>query len=964
MSVTVDQFPEFFHALHGYEPFPWQSRLARLVHDDDWPDCIDLPTASGKTACIDIAVFVLACHAQRDASSRTVGRRIYFTVNRRVIVDEAYDRAKTIAEKLRDADAGILKLVADELRSIGGDTRLPLDIALLRGGTFRDRAWARSIVQPMVICTTADQLGSRLLFRGYGTSDSMKPIHAALTACDSLILLDEAHITRALSQTLKLVQRYRQLHDHTPTLRFVQMTATPHQSNRRFTLDERDRQHPVLASRLQAPKPARLVKLQKKASLVDEVVRIALGEALADGRKAVGIIVNRVNTARKIHAQIAAKFPDHTHLVIGRMRPIDRDALQQQLRTTVGPDRPPILDRTVFVIATQCLEVGADYDFDALVTECASIDALRQRFGRLNRKGRTVSVFAAILTNDDSLNNDDPIYANALLNTWHWLSEKKNDHGCIDFGIDAFQKLWNETNDDQRAEMLSPSSDAAVLLPAHLDLLCQTGPTPEPDPDVSYFIHGPKHDNREVHVAWRADLGENHDLWTDVVSLLPPISPECMPVPLHELRHWMTNNNHRRETPADADVPVIAPEESDQPTDECRLVLIYRGKNHVFVTNNPQDLRPGDTVVLPVRSFAWETLGHIPNAPTNAAFKQHQQSASNHHDPRQTPDELLTQLNAIDIAELAYEQARRLRIIRVHPAIHPELPEPLRTYAASSPEAFMRKSDIRQHLGKLAIGFNSGPDEIDHPAGGLLLRFNTLLPENDPLRQPDLADDDGEDLSIESSTEITLDQHTTHVTENVRHACNQLRLDSFANVLESAAQLHDLGKADIRFNAMLAGLTPFEAMIRPRLLAKSGKRLLSNTEREQARQRAALPKSFRHEMLSTQLAEHLYDGLVTDNSLDRNLLLHLVAAHHGHARPFAPVVIDTANDETRSIVIPELNVNVTPETRRAWIEPHRLDSGIPERFWKLTRTHGWWGLAWIEAILRIADQQASASEQQ
>jgi len=109
-------------------------------------------------------------------------------------------------------------------------------------------------------------------------------------------------------------------------------------------------------------------------------------------------------------------------------------------------------------------------------------------------------------------------------------------------------------------------------------------------------------------------------------------------------------------------------------------------------------------------------------------------------------------------------------------------------------------------------------------------------------------------------------------------------------------------------------------------------------------------------MLSMQMAEAANSKPPEDDELHQ-LMLHLIASHHGHGRPFAPVCVDEKP--------PDVNVDgvtLAASQRQASIPAHRLDSGVAERFWKLTRHYGWWGLAYLEAILRLADHAASAAE--
>jgi CRISPR-associated endonuclease/helicase Cas3 len=210
--------------------------------------------------------------------------------------------------------------------------------------------------------------------------------------------------------------------------------------------------------------------------------------------------------------------------------------------------------------------------------------------------------------------------------------------------------------------------------------------------------------------------------------------------------------------------------------------------------------------------------------------------------------------------------------------------------------------------------------------------------------------DAGQDESLVSMP-VSLHTHLQDVSKSVEAFADAL-VDSsgIRQSLIDAAKAHDCGKADPRFQALLHGGDPIAAQFAPRLLAKGAARRQSPQGRRAQWARSGLPDDFRHELVSMLLARQ--DPEISQD----DLALHLIASHHGRCRPYAPVVEDNGADLSYN------GWRVTQQ-QRSTEAAHSLDSGVTSRFWKLTRRYGWWGLAYLEALLRLGDWKASKEEE-
>ena len=959
--MTAIDFAAFYHAVHDVKPFPWQADLAARVLEAGWPDGVDVATGLGKTSLLDIAVFVAAmgCPEVRR-------RRIFFVVDRRVIVDQAYLHAERLRDRLAGAESGVLGDIARRLRehaAPGHGDVAPVALTRMRGGLTWESRWMDRPDQVGIVVGTVDQIGSRMFFRAYGSSTRMAPIDAALTGTDSLVFLDEAHLAEPFTRTVTDAIS-RTPHTLSVPPRLVALSATHAATDGDvYRLDvTAHRDHPEAGRRLGAAKELHLVEVPAKTPAPAAMAAMAF-DLVDDDHRVIAIFANTVATARAVHSEInrlrandqESDADADAALFLGRNRPYDRDRISAAWLDRIGADRTGPPARPIFVVTTQTLECGADIDVDAMVTENASWDALVQRIGRVNRRGHAATP-APVLVVSTGGKRDDPVYGQAAKLTWAALAASVEPvpwkaHGIRrSTGLDVSPLALGQLTPLIAKDAYAPSPRTPLLLSPTLEAWAHTAPRPDADPPLEAFLHGIDTPRQMVAIAWRADLSADHLSGTDadaktsaVLSVMPVRAEETIDVPRRAAIAWLHGLAAEADTTDHDGLDVAAAAYGDhasrvaRPTEDGEWSVIY-----------PSAIRPGDQIVVPATYGGLDAFGWAPDS-----------------------DDAVP-----DIGDLT--PGRHTRYLRLHPdVIAPHTPkenrQQVRAALTELRTAVDRLTDDHElsdlaHTALTAVKPLMS-DEAGAPApyADLIeqaLRANwraQRTPARDVLLTSRRRRDQSDTTTGSAWAErrVSLNAHQKAVSTRARAFADALRLPpELATAVELAALHHDEGKRDARFQAMLAGGPSWLTEIADELLAKSGMNATDRRAYDDARRQAGYPKGARHELLSARIVrtaladqETALARTVAETNADPQLLIHLIAAHHGWGRPLHNPDGDDPQGEPMTVELGGDTITVTPDGSIDWDSPHR--------FAVLNRRYGWWGLALLEACVRLADMSCS-----
>jgi CRISPR-associated endonuclease/helicase Cas3 len=927
---SMNTFAARFKYLTGDDPFPWQRHLfERLVHGPI-PEVCDIPTGLGKTNVMTIWLVARAVGA-------ALPRRLVYVVDRRAVVDQATE----VAEGLRDR----VDRDPDLKQALGLGSR-SLPISTIRGKHVDNKEWLDDPAVPAIIVGTVDMIGSRLLFEGYGTSRKMRPYHAGLLGADAMVVLDESHLVPPFEKLLETIadpgsafgSLDEELRALVPHFKLLSLSAT----GRRRTgepcgLTEDDlRPGTVTRRRLDAPKRLTVFLLNGQVPMADALAKEAWKLA-EDGKRAVRCIVfcNERRVAKATHAAIETVAKGNkttgvpavdvgTELFVGGRRVFEREAAADRLRelgflrrvkrepTEAEPTNTE-QTRPAFVFATSAGEVGVDLDADHMVCDLVAWERMVQRLGRVNRRGEG-EANVVVLVEPKPKSIEDALKKPASERTkreFELLAKYEasmirakalellpRKSGAADASPGALRALkLNAERDSQLQAIIDAATTPAPLRPAlsrplvdawSMTSLKEHTGRPEIVPWLRGWVKG---DPPQTAVVWRTYLPvrATGTATTDkeieaFFEAAPPHASEILETDTYQVVEWLIARANSLISSGTA--------QSGQVERGANNGTLFAGEDAVAIALTPA----GDFY------RKWQLIQLAPADDVGTKTL------------RDELDEYLAGATLVVDA--------RIRGLKQGLLDHAAT-GPLRTVDDGKP--WMAPTAAEPPVVRFQIRTaDAGQSSTQNPQWRERLRLPIDQSEDgEPTRwlvvEKWLDDAATEEDRSEGRPQM-LEEHQEWTEQRARDLADRLRLPAeYSEMLAIAGRLHDEGKQAKRwqraFNANSDGI-----------YAKTRGPL-----------NVALLDGYRHEFGSLPFAVKDPRLRALPDDL-QDLALHLIAAHHGFARP----VISTESCE-----------DAPPSALKGRARDVAL------RFARLQKRWGPWGLAWWEALLRSADQEAS-----
>jgi CRISPR-associated endonuclease/helicase Cas3 len=405
-SMSDIDLEKLFSDLAGNSPFPWQTALLREFIAEKFPTSISIPTGLGKTSLI--ALWLIACYIALREDRSSFPRRLYFVINRRTVVDEATTFAARLLARIEAAETLELAEMKETLLTAAAFSEENcIGLSTLRGEFADNEEWRVDPSRPAITIGTIDKIGSKLLFAGYGDSAYTRPTAAALMGISSYVVYDEAHLEPAFSALLESIAHFI-AQEPTPgqqrpfgSFHFTELSATPREGTG-FSLTQEDQHNETVQQRIHARKTLTLIP--DSDNLTATICAHAL--QFEDRAEKILVYVNSPEDAFVVFDELNQKKNAHGRvaLLTGTIRGFERDLLAEQdpnYRLFLQPDQA--VTESIYLVSTSAGEVGADFDADHVTTEGTTLDALIQRLGRLNRRGRTTEARAIVVINAKAL---------------------------------------------------------------------------------------------------------------------------------------------------------------------------------------------------------------------------------------------------------------------------------------------------------------------------------------------------------------------------------------------------------------------------------------------------------------------------------------------------------------------------------------------------------------------------------